>query len=117
MRCALLEQPFGEALLAALALGLLCFAGWRLLQAIWNPDHLGVDFTSLARRVIWFGSALFYLAFAWVTFAMIVGSDRVGNAPALGAAAGRWPKNGTQKCSTRRRCPELGNFAARVLVG
>src|SRR5271166_5367037 len=26
-------------------------------------------------------------------------------------------ENGTQKCSTRRRCREPGNFAARVLIG
>jgi len=40
------------------------------------------------------------------------------DAPVLGPQpAGRWPENGTQKCSTRRRCREPGNFAARVLVG
>jgi hypothetical protein len=31
--------------------------------------------------------------------------------------AGCWPKSGTQKCSTRRRCREPGNLAAQVLVG
>jgi Domain of Unknown Function (DUF1206) len=43
----ILREPFGEALLAALAVGLLCFAAWRLVQAVFNPDHLGPEPTSL----------------------------------------------------------------------
>jgi hypothetical protein len=39
----LLTQPFGSALLAAVAVGLLCFALWRLLQAGLDADRLGTD--------------------------------------------------------------------------
>ena len=41
----LLTQPFGYALLGAVALGLLCFSLWRLLQALLDADRLGTDWT------------------------------------------------------------------------
>jgi hypothetical protein len=74
-----LNEPFGEALLAGLAVGLLCFAAWRLLQAFWNADHYRRGASTLLRRGIWVGSALFYLGFASVAFNMIFGSDRTGS--------------------------------------
>jgi uncharacterized membrane protein YidH (DUF202 family) len=46
---ALLNEPFGQALLAIIAVGLLCFAAWRFVQAVWDlenrspaPEHLVV---------------------------------------------------------------------------
>jgi hypothetical protein len=75
----LLNQPFGEALLAAVAAGLFCFAVWRLVQAVNSTDASGRDAKSLARRIIRLGSALFYLAFAWVAVTMTFGSDHGAN--------------------------------------
>ncbi|WP_245422400.1 DUF1206 domain-containing protein [Alsobacter soli] len=47
----LLAQPFGAVLLAALALGMLAFAAWRVAQAILDADHLGSSGKALARRL------------------------------------------------------------------
>jgi Domain of Unknown Function (DUF1206) len=38
-----LQQPFGEALLALVALGLVGYAIWRLVQATTDPDGHGTD--------------------------------------------------------------------------
>jgi hypothetical protein len=76
---ALLDEPFGHALLALIAAGLLCFAAWRLTQAALDADDCGTSLEGLVRRAIYAGSALFYLGFAWVAVNMLFGSDRNGN--------------------------------------
>ncbi len=76
---ALLNEPFGEALLALIAVGLLCFAAWRLAQALLDADHRGTTPTSLLQRFSWAASALFYIAFGWVAISMIFGFDRKEN--------------------------------------
>jgi hypothetical protein len=95
----LLDQSFGEALLALVAAGLLCFAAWRVAQAVLDADHRGKTPTSWLRRFAWAGSALFYAGFAWVAIGMIFGSDRQGNSDQmahewtawlLGRPFGRW---------------------------
>lgn len=46
----LLGQPFGQALLAIVAAGLLAYALWRMIQSIWDADRHGTDFKGLAVR-------------------------------------------------------------------
>ena len=46
----LLAQPFGRILLAAIALGLLGFAAWRVLEGLTDADHRGASWKALARR-------------------------------------------------------------------
>jgi hypothetical protein len=75
----ILSEPFGQVLLALVAVGLACFAAWRLTQAVLDADHLGTDFKALLRRTIYVGAALFYLGFAWLAATMVFGSDRSGN--------------------------------------
>lgn len=83
----LLNQPFGELLLAIIAAGLLCFAAWRLAQAVLDPDHRGATLSSLLQRIAWAGSALFYVGFAWVAISMIFGSAPKGSSDQM---AHRW---------------------------
>jgi hypothetical protein len=96
---ALLNAPFGQALLALTAVGLLCFAAWRLAQAALDADHRGASPASLIQRFSWAASALFYIGFAWVAASMIFGFDRKGSgdqtahewtAWLLGQPLGRW---------------------------
>jgi hypothetical protein len=56
------QRLAGYALLALIAAGLLCFAAWRLMQAALDADDCGTSLEGLARRGIYAGSALFYLA-------------------------------------------------------
>ena len=57
--------PFGETLVYAIAAGLVCFAGWRIIQAIYDPDRFASGPSSLLRRVfVYGGSAAIHLAMA-----------------------------------------------------
>ena len=101
---ALLNEPFGQALLAIIAVGLLFFAAWRFAQAVWDPENHSTEPKSLVRRLIWAGSALFYAGFAWIAVSMIFGADRSGNSDLiahqwtawlLGQPFGRWAVGAT----------------------
>lgn len=46
-----LRQPFGQILLAVLAVGLCGYAVWRVVDALADPDHLGTDFKGLVVRI------------------------------------------------------------------
>jgi hypothetical protein len=87
---ALLNEPFGHALLVLIAMGLLCFAAWRLTQAALDADGCGTNLAGLARRGIYAGSALFYLSFAWVAVTMLFGSDRNGNSDQIAREWSAW---------------------------
>jgi hypothetical protein len=59
------ELPFGGVLVYALAAGLVCFAGWRAVQGIYDPDRVACGASSLARRVfVYGGSSLLHLGLA-----------------------------------------------------
>jgi uncharacterized membrane protein YccF (DUF307 family) len=58
------QKPFGGYLLWSLALGLMCFAVWRLLQAILDADGHGDNPYGLMRRGVLICSGLFYVALA-----------------------------------------------------
>jgi hypothetical protein len=75
----LLSQPFGRALLWVIATGLVCFACWRVIQAIFDPDNCGNDTRGLLRRVGFIGSAVFHLVLAAIAITIIHGSRRVGD--------------------------------------
>jgi hypothetical protein len=45
-----LGQPFGRTLLLVVVVGLLCYAAWRVLQGVLDPDCLGHDWRGLAFR-------------------------------------------------------------------
>jgi hypothetical protein len=73
-----------------IAAGLLCFAAWRLTQAVLDADDCGTSLEELARRGIYAGSALFYLAFAWVAVNMLFGSDRKDNSDQIAREWSAW---------------------------
>jgi len=50
-----------------LAAGLCCFAGWRVLQSIFDVDRHGSSLLRLLRRSVLAGSGLFYIALAGAT--------------------------------------------------
>jgi hypothetical protein len=95
----LLDQPFGEMLLALIALGLFCFAGWRILQALFDADGYGNDIKGLARRAVYGAAAMFYAGFGSLAVSMLLGGDSGGSgdaavrdwtAWALAKPFGRW---------------------------
>ena len=61
------QRPLGRYFLWALAAGLVCFAGWRFLQSVFDADRHGTDRYGLMRRAMLGGSGVFYLALAAAT--------------------------------------------------
>jgi hypothetical protein len=73
-----LQQPLGEVLLALVALGLLCFSLWRVLQAFLDADHIGREPKGLAKRAIYAVTAAVYVGLAVGTVSIILGTDGSG---------------------------------------
>lgn len=63
----LFHRPLGSYFLWVLAAGLLCFAGWRFLQSVFDVDLHGSHPYGLMRRGVLAGSGLFYVALAAAT--------------------------------------------------
>lgn len=68
------KQTFGKALLIIIALGLLCYAFWRLYQAIKDPENIGNDKNGKGKRTGFFISGLLYLGLAVFAFLDAVSS-------------------------------------------
>jgi hypothetical protein len=95
-----LSQPFGWFLLGAVALGLLCFAAWRVAQALLDADHLGTQWRALGRRIGFAGSAAANGLLAVTAIAILAGtaggardgegSTRDWTAYLLSAPFGQW---------------------------
>ena len=69
----LLHQPFGQALLWAVAVGLLCFAIWRVIQSVFDVDDCGSDSKGVFRRVAMLGGAMVNLALSLLAFSIAFG--------------------------------------------
>jgi hypothetical protein len=69
----ILQQPFGEALLALVALGLVGYAIWRLVQALMDTDHHGTDAKALAVRSGLVVSAITHALLALFALSLIFG--------------------------------------------
>ncbi|MFD1143597.1 DUF1206 domain-containing protein [Larkinella insperata] len=73
----ILHQPFGQFLLALVAVGLVCYALWRLTQAFLDTEHKGTDAKGIGRRLAYGFSGLAYGFLAYGSFRMVLG--RQGN--------------------------------------
>ncbi len=60
----ILRQPFGRALLIALAIGLCGYVLWRFTSAIMDDEHRGDDAKGIAIRIGSFGRGLVYAVLA-----------------------------------------------------
>lgn len=68
-------QPFGKFLLALIAIGLIGYVVWRLVQAIKDPDRNGTDAEGLLKRLAYFISAIIYGALAYAAIQIVLGSS------------------------------------------
>ncbi|CCH54239.1 putative protein yxxB [Fibrisoma limi BUZ 3] len=71
----ILDQPFGQLLLALVAAGLVCYALWRLTQAFLDNEQEGTDAKGIGRRIGYAFSGLVYGFLAYGSFRMVVGSQ------------------------------------------
>lgn len=71
----ILEQPFGQLLLGLVALGLACYALWRLLAAFFDPEKKGTDAKGIGQRLAYAFSGLFYGTMAFYAASLALGQD------------------------------------------
>lgn len=69
------SQPLGKIVLVLLALGLLSYALWKLVQGIMDPDEKGKDVQGIVRRVAYGGSALIHLGIAFSALEELLGTE------------------------------------------
>lgn len=55
------KQAFGKVILAVLGIGLVCYALWRFIQSIQNPEGIDDDTKGTVKRISFFISGLIYL--------------------------------------------------------
>lgn len=66
------KQPFGNALLVLMGIGLACYAFWRFTQSISDPEGIGNDKKGKGKRVAFFISACIYLGLAVLAILRVV---------------------------------------------
>jgi hypothetical protein len=66
-------EPWGVAVLAALALGFAAYALWRLLQGLFDREHDGA--VGLAKRAGYLGRAAIYAALTFAVVKLLVGHE------------------------------------------
>lgn len=93
----LLGQPFGAVLLGLIAAGFLCFAVWRLAQALLDADHLGTDAKALRKRAGRLIGAVINVGLAGSAISVMLGSSgsddgsaRDWTAAVLSVPFGQW---------------------------
>ena len=67
--------PFGKFLLIMIALGLLGYAAWRLVQALLDPDHHGTEAKGIVIRVALAVSAVIHVGLAFFAASLAFGWD------------------------------------------
>lgn len=74
----ILEQPYGKWMLGLVALGLLCYAIWRFIQAAQDTEHEGSDAKGGAKRLRYAFSGIIYGALAFLAANMALGNGGGG---------------------------------------
>ncbi len=69
----ILELPAGRVLLAAVGIGLLCYAAWRIVQVFTSEGNEGKEQKKVSKRLAYFLSALAYLSFAFLALKTLTG--------------------------------------------
>lgn len=72
------KQPFGNALLILIGLGLLCYSAWRFIQSIQNPENIEDDKKGKTKRVAYFISAVLYLGLSVFAFMQLINAGSSG---------------------------------------
>ena len=95
-----LEAPFGRVLLIAVALGLLGYAAWRVVEGVADPERRGRDVKALAVRTSYVTRGVVHLGLAYSAIRLAAGQasssggsgqkGREATATALSVPGGEW---------------------------
>ena len=83
----IVRQPFGKVMLSTVAVGLVAYALWRIVQSTLDPENEGTDAKAIGKRIGYFCSGLAYLALAWSALRIVLGN---------GGGGGGGAESGTQ---------------------
>ena len=72
----ILEQPFGQIMLGLVAIGLLFYAFWRIIQALKDTENKGNDLKGMGRRIGYLFSGIIYGALAFYAAQLVMGDDQ-----------------------------------------
>jgi hypothetical protein len=94
----LMQQPLGRVILAVLAVGLVGYAAWRLVQAVLDPERKGTGLKALAKRASYLFTCVVYLGMAAAAVRLALGGppehDTFSAArwtrPVMAQPFGRW---------------------------
>ena len=101
----LLSLPFGSAVLIGLAIGLVGYAVWRLVEGIADPERRGTDAKGLAIRVSFVARGLLHLGLAYSAVRA-----------AMGHPSSTASRQGAQAMATAFRLPEGDWLVSLVAV-
>jgi hypothetical protein len=76
---AIIAQPFGRFLLGIVAVGLIGYGIWRMVEAIIDPENTGSDTKGILTRAGYVISALTYAGLAAIAVRMIMGTGSAGS--------------------------------------
>lgn len=82
---AIASQPYGQVMLAILAISLMGYVLWRFIQAFVDPEHSGHDAKNIVRRVGYAVSGLVYASVAFSAISILISSSSGG-----GKSAQEW---------------------------
>jgi hypothetical protein len=68
-------KTFGKVLLAVVGVGLCCYAVWRFVQSIYDPEGKGKKLKGLLIRTGYAGSGIIHGLLAWAVIQMILGGS------------------------------------------
>ncbi len=75
----IVNQPFGQLLLALVAIGLIGYVIWRFVEAIKDPDNKGTDAKGLAQRFGYALNGLIYAGLALTAVKLALGTGGNSN--------------------------------------
>jgi hypothetical protein len=73
------SQPFGQVLLGAVAVGLVCYAVWRVTQAVVDAEGKGNDLKGISIRLGYVGSGLIHAGLAFSAARLLLGQWESGS--------------------------------------
>jgi hypothetical protein len=88
------SQPFGGVMLALLAVGLACYALWKLVQGVMDADDKGSSPHGIVRRVGYVGSAAIHGTLAFTAAQSILGAEDTSEDAATASALAYQPPLG-----------------------
>lgn len=74
----IVSQPFGRVLLGIVAVGLIGYSLWRLVQALVDTEGKGKDAEGIGTRIGYVVSAVIYGTLAWTAVQIVMGSGGGG---------------------------------------